>query len=824
MERILQDLRQAGRSLRRSPGFAVVAALTLALGIGGTVAIFTVVRGVLLRPLPYPAPERLVQLRQVGESGRSSTAWSEPNFRDVRREADGFEALTAFGNATVTLLGSGSPARIPGAFVSEDFFRVLGVEAARGRLLTEEDHRRRAPVVVVSDGFWQSSLGGDPSAVGSTVRLNDEAHTVVGILPPRTGFPASADFWAPRRVRSDASRTAHNWRVVGRLRPDVSYERAGAGLSALAGRLKARYGDDTWMVDAGLVSLEEEVVGGVRPALLVLQSAAVLLLIIAALNVTGLFLVRLTDRGRELSVRLALGATRRDLLRSVLSESLVLALVGGGLGVLLGALGVDVLLGLEPGRLPGLAEVRMDGAVLGFSLALTGVVALATGGFALLGAEGLNVREGLAEGGRGRSGAPGGQRSLQGLVALQMAFTVVLLVGGGLLTRSFLRVLEVDPGYRTGGAVVADVTLPTPADQGSFPFTGPPSDRRGLETLDRVLADIRSVSGIGDVGGVSAFPLAGGSGNGLFIRLEDPDEITTLEEFQTLARRPERTGYADFRVATPGYFHAMGIPVLEGRAFQEGDEAEGTHVAVVSRSLADETWPDRSPVGRWVQFGNMDGVVTPFRIVGVVGDVRQRSLEEDPHPAFYGNARQRIRAAGGQFHVVAGVEGEGTGLIPEVRRRVQAAAPESPVAVRTLEEVFSGELADRRFSLVLMGIFGALALILSALGLYGVISYVVAGRTREFGIRRALGAERAGVVGMVVRRGFAVAAVGLVLGFGGAVVGAGLLRSQLFGVGSLDGAAYGAVAAFVLCTTLAASWLPARRAARVEAVEALRME
>ncbi|HEX2188845.1 MAG TPA: ABC transporter permease [Longimicrobiaceae bacterium] len=815
METLLQDLRFALRTLARSPGFTAVTVLILALGIGAAAALFSVVDAVLLRPLPYPRPEQVVQLWQLGDEGGQSN-FSEANFRDVREQSRSFAALARFSGGVTSVAGGSEPVRAVATAVSGDFFRALGVRPAVGRgFLPEEQREGGAPAAIVSHGYWRRYLGGDTDLSGRTLRFDGRVHAVVGVMPLGFDFPRGTEVWAPSEMEeSSPHRTAHNWQVVGRLRDGVSPERAGADVSAVARRLKQEHGDDTWMSDAEVVPLHEQLVGDVRPALLVLLGAAGLLLLIACANVVNLLLARAASRRREIAVRMAIGAGRGRLVQQFLAESLVLALAGGALGTLLASWGVSLLLALEPGNLPRVEEVGVSRGVLAFALGTSLAVALALGLAAALRAGRGAVRDALAEDARGSAGGAASRRARGALVVSQVALSLVLLVGAGLLARSFLRLLAVDPGYRTSGATVMSLSLPYPESD---------EEKARLLRFHGELAErLRAIPGVRAVGGVNDFPLGGNYSNGTFLILQHPDEVTSFEDFRRLGELPERVGQAEYRVADEGYFRAMGIPLLRGRLFDGRDAPDAPHVAVVSESLARTRWPGEDPLGKLIQFGNMDGDVRPFTIVGVVGDVREQSLDAEPRPTFYGFSRQRVGPSATFHLVMAG--GAPRAVVPAARAAVRGLAPEVPPRFRTIEEVFSSNLASRRFSLVLLGVFGAVALLLATAGVYGVISYGVAQRTREFGIRMALGARPGDVRGLVLRQGTALALTGAALGLAAAFAATRLLGSLLYGVGTLDVVTFLAVPALLVAATLLASWLPARRATRVSPMTALRSE
>jgi putative ABC transport system permease protein len=817
LEELLRDLRMAGRSLRRSPGFTLAAAATLALGIGATTALFSVVNGVLLKPLPYGAPDRIAMLWQVGDKGEKG-AVSEPNYLDWRQQTRSFSAMAEIGfQGRVTVLGGSEPARATATAVSADFLRVMGVAPALGRAFSPDEQRPGgAPAVLVSHGFWQTYLGGARALRGRTVTVGDRVYSVVGVMPPSFDFPVGTQLWAPRELDGpSASRTAHNFKVVARLRDGATLAGAQRELSGVSRALKARWGDDVWMVDGAVEPLAEGVVGGVRPTLLMLFGAAGLLLLIACANVSNLLLARAAARRRELAVRLALGAGRWRVIRHFLAESLVLCAAGGVAGAALAWAAVRLLPRFDPGTLPRLADVRMSWPVLLFALGLSVAAAVALGLATSVRASGREVGPVLAEAGRSQAGGRSGQRVRSALVVGQVALTLLLLSAASLLGRSFLSLVTIDPGYRTRDALVLSFSLGDADDEA----TGAAQVRFRTELMER----LRRLPGVRQVGGVNDFPLGGGNySNGTFLLLSRPDEVKTFDDWGALAKVPERTGYAAFRVASGGYFRAMGIPLLRGRGFEEGDGREAPHVALVSRSLAEKRWPGQDPIGRLISFSNMDGDMHPLRIVGVVGDVREASLENAPEPTVYADHRQRYGSASRFNVVVQGAESEGTAAA--ARRVVRELDPRVPVTVRTAEEVLSRSVAPRRFSFLLLGAFAAAAMLLAGLGLYGVISYLVAQRTREIGIRMALGARTGDLLRMVMRHGAVLALLGTAAGLVAALAMTRLIRGMLYGVSATDPVAFVSVALLLGAVTLLATYLPARRAARVQPMASLRAE
>jgi putative ABC transport system permease protein len=814
MDAFIQDLRYAFRQLFRNPGFAAVAVGTLALGIGATASIFSVVNGILLRPLPYPDADRIVRVLQEDAEGRRMNNFSEPNFLDVRERSRSFDAIAQFSGTVVSVAGGDEPTRVVSATVSEAFFRVFGVEPFLGRgFLPEEQVLGGPSAVIVSHGYWERYLGGDPDLTGQLLRFGDQVYPVVGVMPSGFAFPTSADLWVPREsLPAETSRTAHNWQVVGRLAPDRSVAQTGQELEGIARALKEVHGEDTWMSGAAAVPLRTQVVERVRPALFLLAGAAGFLLLLVCANVVNLLLVRASARRQELSVRLALGAPRRRFVGQFVTEAMALCLLGGIGGVFLALWGLDGLLALGGGALPRSGEVRVDATVLVFTLGVSVAAAVGLGLLTAWRAAGADVRPGLASAGpRGGTPRPVLARAL---ASAQVALALVLLIGAGLLGRSFLELVKVDPGFRTGGAVVMNVSLPYPGED-----EAPRLAHFHQEVIDRLAA----LPGVTAVGGASDIPMGGNYANGTFVLVDHAEQITDFEDFGRLARDPARTGYAEFRVASPGYFAAMGIPLVRGRLLDEHDLPDDTHVAVISESFARAQWPGEDPLGRLVQFGNMDGDLRPFTIVGVVGDIREDALEAEPRPTLYGHFAQRPRNLS-NFNVVAAGSGDPAATVAAAREIVASLDPDVPPSFRTLEEVFGAALSERRFHLILLATFGSTALLLALMGIYGVVSFSVSRRTRELGVRMALGAPQGSVVGLVLREGFVLAGTGIVVGLIGAMLLSHLVRGFLYGVGAWDPLTFAAVALVLLTVALAATVVPARRAARVDPMIAMRAE
>jgi predicted permease len=815
MESLKRDLRYVARSLARSPGFFLVTVLTLSLGIGATTSIFSVVNGVLLQPLPYPDAERIAQLFQVDKDGKRMSV-SVPNFEDWKAQTRAFESIAVSQpGGMITVNGLAEPVRARATVVSREFFSVFGMNPVIGRTFAENELRPNAPAsVIVSDAFWRTQLGGTRSVLGRTIRVESSLMTIVGVMPPEMNYPAGNDLWMPLEIEaSRPSRTSHGWRVVARLGPGVTEAQARQDLSSVSRRLKQQYGDETWMSDGDLSPLRDQLVGKVRNTLFVLLGASAFLLLIACGNVVNLLVARLTVRRAEIGLRLALGASRARLAQQLVIEAGVLSLLGAAGGVGLAAGGVRLLLSTQTGNLPRANEIHVNWPVLVFALGVAIATGVALGLLAAWQGTRGDIREALSAAQRTQSGSGSSARVRRTLVVSQMALTVVLLVGAGLLIRSFVRLIELDPGYRTHHAVVLTAELPYER--------GTEGAQRRVAFYRDVMSRLRALPGVGAVGAVSGFPLVGGGSDGAFIILSRIDEPLVMSDLPKLMKDPTRSGYANFNVVDGDYFRAMNIPVLRGRVFNMGDTPNAPHVGVISASLARLKWPNESPIGKIIQYGNMDGDLRPFTVVGVVGDVRDQNLAVDPQPTFYAYQPQRDHASS-QLHVAIQTVDDPSSVIASTRSIVRQLRPDASPVLRTMESVVSTSVADRRFVLLLVGVFGSAALVLAALGVYSVISFLVTQRRQEIGVRLALGARAGDVLTLVLRQAAAMAGVGVAIGAVAALLFARLLKGLVYGVSTSDPIAFVAVIALLCGVAVLASWVPARRAARVDPMETLR--
>jgi putative ABC transport system permease protein len=816
MTSLLLDLRHALRVLAKNPTATAVAVFTLALAVGATTAIFSVVYGVLLRPLPYPAPDRLTAVWEVNHRGNYARL-ADPNFEDFRDRNRSFTVMAKYNDRVTSVAGTAEPARVRVATVSRDFFGVLGVQPSIGRGFTAEDARvGAAPVAVVSHRYFTQSLGAAPVLTAFHLRIEGRAYTVVGVMPAGFQFPAKADLWLPAELNAPrTSRTAHNYAAIGRLRDGVSAAQASADLSAIARDIIRQSPDkgDYLMRDAAAVPLQSSLTRRVGSTLYVLLGAVFFLLLVACANVTNLLLAQAAARQRELAIRHALGAGRGRLVRQFLAETLVLLAISCLGGLLIATLGTTALLALAPADLPRLDEVSMNRPVLAFAMSLSALVAIALGLITAVRAAKRDPREGLVDGARGQAGGASSQRVGRIVVASQMAMTVVLLIGAALLGRSLLRVLAIDPGFRTDGIVAMDLALPYSEDLQAkarlSPFYAGVFDRlRGIPEVEEVAA-------------ANAVPMDGGFPDGLFLLVAPNDVPKTMGELAIRFRDKDRLGTADYGAVSPAYFRALGIPLVRGRLFDERDAPDAPHVAVINESLARSRWRDADPIGATIEFGNMDGDLRPLTVVGVVGDTREYGLEQPARPTLYVDLMQRPAFS---VTVVMRSSADPRGIITAARTILREVAPDVPPRFRTFEQIYAASLGARHFNLTLVGVFAGTALALAAAGIYGVMTYTVTRRRREIGVRMALGATRAQVFRSVLAQGLTTTAIGVGAGIVAALGLTRTIESLLFGVTATDPVTFAAVVGLLALVAILACYLPARRATNADPMEALRQE
>ena len=816
LSQLFSDGRYGLRQLRKNPGFTLIAVLTLALGIGATTAIFSVVYGVLLRPLPYRGANRIVAVFEITSKGRPSRL-ADPNFDDFRDQSRSFLAIAKYSDGVASVSGASEPTRTRVASVSPDFLKVFGIQPILGRDFSAGDARKGAgPTVLVSDDYWRLHLGSPPDLSQAHLKIDGAVFSVIGVLPAGFHFPPDVNLWLPADLEGEnPSRTSHNFSAVGRLRDGVTLEQADRDISAIARRIHATSSEqgDYLLEDATVVALQHSITGKARSPLLVLLGAVGFLLLVACANVANLLLAQASAREREIAVRGALGAGRGRLIGQFLTEAFLLSLAGGALGVL-GALGgVAGLIALAPDNLPRLDSVAINIPVLAFALLLSTAVAVGLGAFTAVRATSGDLRRALVEGGRGQAGSQGSQRVGRIIVAAQIAITLVLVVGAGLFGRSLMKVLDVNPGFRVDGIVTMDVSLPWEAD--------PTAQARQAAFFSRLIERLEDIPGVRKVGATSGLPIDAGLPDGGFLLMTGNEIPKTMDGLLALFKHKERIGIADFCVATDGYFQALAIPLIRGRIFDERDHANAPHAAVISASLARDRWPGQDPIGHTIEFGNMDGDFRLLTIVGIVGDVGYYGLDVPPRPTVYVNLFQRPRPA---MSVTLLSDADTQLVAPAARTILRDLDPEIPARFRTLSQVYAASLGSRTFNVILIGFFGITALLLATAGVFGVMAYSVSRRTREIGVRIALGAAGSDALKMILGQGLRTIFVGVAIGIAGSLALTRTVTSLLFGVTATDPVTFVSVTLLLVGAALLACYIPARRATKVDPMVALRHE
>jgi predicted permease len=793
-----QDLAYALRTLRRTPGFTIVAVASLALGIGATSAIFSVVHGVILQSLPYPAAERLYEVRTVYPDG-TEYPLSAPDFMSIREGNKVFDKVEAYTTGVFTLIGGAEPREVRGASVTDGLFDMLGMHTILGRAFRPEEHQPgNGSVAVLDHDFWQREMGGDRSVLGKSETIGGRPYTIIGVLAPDAKLPQNADMYTTVLYDSSFSaatafsRRGEFLRVFARARPQLDVAALNADTRAIGTRLQTQFPGTNQRLTFSATSLQQLIIGDVRTPLLMLFGAVVFVLLVACANVANLLMARASARQDELAVRAALGAGRGRLLRQLLTESVVLALVGAAIGLLVAYWGTRALVASQPADIPRLDEIGVNATVMFFTLAVAIVTGLAFGVLPAVHATGTALMTALREGGRGAAGA-GGHRVRSGLVIAEMALAVVLLTGSGLLIRSFIELTHVNPGFQPERAISFRVTMQGQRYENRDAILG-----QVYAVLDRV----RALPGVSSVGAGTLLPLSGrGALVDFAIGNEPPPPGVNAE-----------IGYAS---ASPEYFRAVGTPLVRGRTFTEADDPQTPLVAVINQAGARQWFPGKDAVGQRVIAAGAER-----EIVGVVADVLQRDPGQAPLAQLYVPLKQRVSRSA---RIVVRTAGDPLTLVSSIRAEVRALDPNLPVAeLNPMTELVSTSMARPRFYTSLLTLFAAVALALAAIGIFGVLSYTVAQRSREISIRMALGAPSAGVVRMIVGRAMLLAVAGLGVGLLCAVGLGRLLRSQLFGVSVVDPVTLVAVVGVLAASAVVASWLPARRAASVDPASALR--
>ncbi len=799
---MLQDIRFAIRTFAKSPGFTVVAILALALGIGANAALFSVLNAVLLKPLPYPESGRLVRVFETFlPSGYGSV--STPNFLDWRQQNHVFDHLEAYSAGSLNLQSNGEPERIPSVLATAGIFDMLGAKPILGRtFLPDEDQSGKRQVVVISERLWRRRFGADPKLLGSQITLDGQAVTVIGIMPASFQFPPASPtrtLWMPLEFTTSQlkQRGSHWMAVTGRLKPGINIDSASAEMKQIAARMAEQFPGSQKGRSVWIQSLQDVVVGNLRPALVVLMGAVGFVLLIACANVANLLLARAASRTREVAVRAALGASRARLIRQFLTESMLLALAGGIVGALLGDEGVQALMVLASDQIPRSSDVHLDATVFLFLLAVCVTAGIIFGLAPAFQSTGRDLQDGLKEGGRG--GGLGGRSTAlrNALVVSEFALALVLLIGSGLLMRSFLALNATDPGLVTSGVLTMSVSVPDEKY---------PADTMWRRFYEPALGRIQALPGVRAAGIISLLPLQTWGWNGEFAIEGRPKE------------QPGHEPFAEFRQISPGYFRAMGVRVLRGRDISAEDSASAPLVALINDALARRYFQGQDPVGQKIDWGGWR------TIAGVVANTRQASLDREPLPELYFPASQRPGSISGMTFVIS-TSIEPTSLTSAVTSAIHSVDASQPVfGVKTMQRVVADSLSNQRLYAWLLGVFAALALTLASAGIYGVMSYLVTQRTREFGVRMALGASRNDVWRMVLRQALVLIGAGVAIGLAGAFAVTRVLARFLFGVKPIDLPTFTAVSLVLIAVALVATYLPALRATRVDPMVALRYE
>jgi putative ABC transport system permease protein len=809
---MFKELRYAARMLVKRPGFTLVAVLTLALGIGANTAIFSVVNATLLRPLPFKDPDRVVMIWGVLAKLQADTLPnSAPNFEGLRKDAKSFEHMSAFRSWSWQLTGSGDPELLRGARVTSDFFEAVGAGPTLGRVFTaEEDVPNRAPVAVISYDLWQRHFGGDQNVIGKTITLTGQNAMVIGVMPAGFRFPGGAnmipglqfslqnDVWMPLAITDEQRQRQGNLNLatIGRLKPGVSPLQGRTELNAIQQGLPL----GTIGFGINVVPLHQQMVGTIRKPLFVLLATVAFVLLIACANIANLLLARATSRQKEIAIRAALGAGRRRIVGQLLTESLLLSITGGAIGLLLAVWGNSLLVSLIPREVPRISEVSVDPRILLFTLAISILTGLIFGLVPALQASRFDLNKSLKDGVRGMTSGAGQNRLRSLLVVSEVAMALVLLIGAALLMKSFVRLLEVKPGFNPANVLTFEVQLP------NLPPSRYERDEEQTAFFQQLTTRLQALPGVENAGGVLSLPLSGA--------VESTDLFVAGQESRD-GLRPQ----ADYTVVTPNYFATLQIPLLQGRQLNAQDKQDAPLVIVINDTLAARLWPGQDPIGKRLRVGFEE---KDREVIGVVGTIKQTTLDAEAHAAMY---LPHLQSPNPRLTLLVRTHGDPLSIAAAVRQEVRAIDKDVPVTqVQTMEKVLGASVAQPRFSMLVVALFAALALVLSAVGIYGVMAYAVSRRAHEIGVRMALGAGANQVLKLVLKDGMTLALAGIALGLLGAFALTRLMASLLFGVGAKDPATFISVAVFLALVAFIACYIPARRATKVDPLVALRNE
>jgi putative ABC transport system permease protein len=804
MHNLLQDIRYGARMLLKNPAFTIVAVIALALGIGANTAIFSVINGVLLSPLPYPHPDQLAMVwLDNRKQGVRDDVTSYPNFLDWRDRNKTFQGMSGIRALTVNLTGVGEPEELRAAAVSSGFFQLIGVNPAQGRGFTlEEEQPGKDKFIVLGHGLWVRRFGGDPGILNKTISLNGEQHTVIGVMPPGFQFPDKSELWMPLAVneRLRAARGALWLPVVGRLKAGVTRAQAQADMEVIAGQLEQQYPATNSGYGINVAPLREQVVGNIRTTLIVLLCAVAFVLLIACANVANLLLARASVRQREIAVRASLGAARLRIIRQLLTESVLLSVIGGASGLLLARWGLASLLELNPANIPRLDNVHLDGRALGFTFGLSLLTGMLFGLVPALQTSQIEIGETLKESGRA-SASRGMQRARSAFIVAEVALTFILLAGAGLLIRSYWNLQRVNPGFKTDHLLTIQLGLP------------PTKYREGAQVItfyQQLQERLGAIPGVESAGGASAILLPKLPSSGGF-SIENRPFV-----------RPEQKVELPYDFVLPNYFQTMGIQFLRGRDFDARDVRVAPRVAIVNETFAKRFFPNDDPIGKRFAFGDVKDDPQWISIVGVVRDTKRQGLDAPTRiESWMPHAQMPVRG----MQVVVRTAGDPHKLVGAVREAVWSIDRDLPIQkMQTMEQILDESVAQRRLNMLLLGLFAAVALILAAVGVYGVMSYVVTQRTHELGIRVALGAQMGDLIRLVVWRGMRLALLGIGVGLIVAIALTRLMSTLLFGVSASDPLTFVAIVPLLLLVALLASWIPARRTTKVDPMTALRCE